>query len=167
MVFCTTMTGRSPRAVPKVITTSPDGPLPDEATPLRYRVAFPEPGNHEFHVLLQVPPLPTRTNVELVFSAWAPGSYMIRDFVRHVYGLEITDARGRALPSERLDKQRWRVASQGAAFVVRYRVFAFEASVRTSFLDDSHAYWNGTSLFFALEGEASRPCEVAVDAPAS
>jgi hypothetical protein len=38
--------------------------------------------------------------------------------------------------------------------------------VRTSFLDDSHAYWNGTSLFFALEGEARGPCEVAVDAPA-
>jgi predicted metalloprotease with PDZ domain len=167
MVFCTAMTRRTLGGVPKVITTSPDGPPQDEAVPLRYRVAFPDPGNHEFHVQLQVPALPERTHAELVFPAWAPGSYMIRDFVRHVYGLEVTDARGRALPCERLDKGRWRVVSDGAAFVVRYRVFAFETSVRTSFLDDSHAYWNGTSLFFAIDGEAARPCEVAVDAPAA
>jgi len=114
---------------------------------------------------MRVPALPDRAHVELVFPAWAPGSYMIRDFVRHVYGLQIADERGRPLDRERLDKQRWRVASGGAAFVVTYRVFAFEASVRTSFLDESHGYWNGTSLFFAVEGETQRPHDVAVEAP--
>src|SRR6185503_17094482 len=84
----------------------------------------------------------------------------------HVYGLAITDERGKPLPHERLDKQRWRVGSGGRAFRVRYRVFAFEASVRTSFLDRSHAYWNGTSLFFFVDGELGRPCEVTVQRPA-
>ena len=124
-----------------------------------------KPGDHEFAVEMQVPALPDRLTVELVFPAWAPGSYMIRDFVRHVYDLTITDVRGAAVAAERLDKQRWRITTGGAPFVVRYRVFAFEATVRTSFLDDSHAYWNGTSVFFAVDGEALRPCLVQVAAP--
>ena len=127
---------------------------------------MPDPGSHEFHLEMQVPALPERATAELVFPAWAPGSYLVRDFVRHVYGLAITDERGKPLPHERLDKQRWRVGSGGRAFRVRYRVFAFEASVRTSFLDRSHAYWNGTSLFFFVDGELGRPCEVAVQRPA-
>jgi predicted metalloprotease with PDZ domain len=133
--------------------------------PITYRVAMGAPQDHEFEIEMQVPALPERDQVEIVFPAWAPGSYLVRDFVRHVYRLAITDERGRALEQQRLDKQRWRVRTGGRAFRVRYRVFAFEASVRTSFLDDSHAYWNGTSLFFFVEGEIDRPCRVVVDLP--
>jgi predicted metalloprotease with PDZ domain len=136
------------------------------AAPISYRVAMPAPRDHEYEIQMDVPALPGRDAVELVFPAWAPGSYLVRDFVRHVYRLAITDGRGRALPTERLDKQRWRVMTDGRAFRVSYRVFAFEASVRTSFLDDSHAYWNGTSLFFFVDGELARPCRVVVAPPA-
>jgi predicted metalloprotease with PDZ domain len=133
--------------------------------PVVYRVAMPDPASHEFHVQMEVPALPERATAEIVFPAWAPGSYLVRDFVRHVYGLTVTDRRGRDLGKERLDKQRWRIATDGQAFRVSYRVFAFEASVRTSFLDQSHAYWNGSSLFFFIDGELARPCQVAVILP--
>jgi predicted metalloprotease with PDZ domain len=133
--------------------------------PILYRVAMPDPGSHEFHVEMHVPALPERATADIVFPAWAPGSYLVRDFVRHVYSLTITDDRGYPLPHERLDKQRWRVSSGGHGFRVRYRVFAFEQSVRTSFLDRSHGYWNGTSLFFFVDGELKRPCEIAVQRP--
>jgi len=159
-------TRKRPRAKQTMTTTADRRATTRTAEPIRYQVAMASPGRHEFQVTMRVPALPDRAHVELVFPAWAPGSYMIRDFVRHVYGLRIADERGRPLDSERLDKQRWRVASAGAAFVVTYRVFAFEASVRTSFLDDSHGYWNGTSLFFAVDGEAQRPHDVVIDAPA-
>ncbi|HEY4187606.1 MAG TPA: PDZ domain-containing protein [Polyangia bacterium] len=159
------MIGKKKRAPLTMTTTGPRRPTTRDGEPFRYRVGMANPGQHEFQVEMRVPALPERAHVELVFAAWAPGSYMIRDFVRHVYGLEITDERGRALDAERLDKQRWRVTSGGAPFVVRYRVFAFETSVRTSFLDDSHGYWNGTSLFFAVEGETRRAHDVTVDPP--
>ncbi len=147
--------------MPAVLTTS-------AREPIAYRVSMAEPASHEYQIEMRVPPLPSRDRVDLVFPAWAPGSYMVRDFVRHVFRLEITDGRGRALAPgaiARVDKQRWRLATGGRAFRVRYRVFAFEATVRTSFLDDSHGYWNGTSLFFYVDGELQRPCEVTV-APA-
>jgi predicted metalloprotease with PDZ domain len=134
------------------------------AAPVAYRVSMSEPASHEFEVQIDVPAL-ERPTVDLVFPAWAPGSYLVRDFVRHVYRLIVTDARGRALPVERLEKARWRVDAGGRPFRVRYRVFAFEQSVRTSFLDDSHAYWNGTSLFFFVDGELARPCRVTVVPP--
>jgi predicted metalloprotease with PDZ domain len=142
------------------VSNTPDAP------PIRYRVAMPAPQDHEYEIEIDVPALPGRDTVDLVFPAWAPGSYMIRDFVRHVYRLTISGGAGHALPRERLDKQRWRVTTGGRAFRVRYRVFAFETSVRTSFLDDSHAYWNGTSLFFYVDGAASHPCRVEVVPPA-
>ncbi len=149
----------APRA-PRQVTTTTAG-----EEPIHYRVGMPDPQSHEYHVQMIVPALPERMTATIVFSAWAPGSYMIRDFARHVYGLEITDRQGARLGYQRLDKQRWSVTTAGRAFMVTYRVFAFEASVRTSFLDDSHAYWNGTSLFFAVDGATTRPCLVSVVAP--
>ena len=126
-------------------------------TPIEYRVAMPEPASHEFDVEMRVPALPDHETAEIVFPTWAPGSYMVRDFVRHVFRLTVTDERGRPLARERLDKQRWRITTGGRAFRVRYRVFAFEATVRTSFLDDSHGYFNGTSVFFHVDGELGAP----------
>src|SRR4051794_24026201 len=106
-------------------------PSKPDTRSILYRVAMPEPASHELHIEMVVPAMAERATADIVFPAWAPGSYLVRDFVRHVYGLTITDLRGRALPRERLDKQRWRIASGGKGFRVRYRVFAFEASVRT------------------------------------
>lgn len=126
---------------------------------------MPDPRTHELVVTMSAPALPAHESAVVGLPAWAPGSYMVRDFARHVYDLEALDNRGRPLRTERLDKQRWRVVSGGRAFQLRYRVFAFEVSVRTSYLDVDRAFWNGTSVFFYVEGELGRPCEVEVAAP--
>src|SRR3954471_21865011 len=83
--------------------------------PVRYRVAMPEPVSHEFHVTMEIPALPDRQSLDLVFPAWAPGSYLVRDFVRHVYELAITDGHRRAVPAERLGKQRPRLRLRAGA----------------------------------------------------
>ena len=127
--------------------------------PIHYRVAMPEPHSHEFHVTMEIPALPERHSLDIVFPVWAPGSYLVRDFSRHVYDLE-AHAGTKRLDLERLDKARWRLQTGGRAVTIGYRVFAFETSVRTSFLDDSHAFWNGTSLFFFVDGVPERPCLV-------
>jgi predicted metalloprotease with PDZ domain len=130
--------------------------------PIAYTVAMPEPQSHELHVTMKVPALPDRARLRLGLPAWAPGSYMVRDFARHIYDLVITNEKGVALPVVRLDKQRWEVSSEGAAVTISYRIFAFEESVRTSIFDDQHAFWNGTSVFFYVEDELDRACEVEV-----
>jgi predicted metalloprotease with PDZ domain len=59
--------------------------------PIRYRVAMPEPQSHEFHITMEIPPCQGRDTIDVVFPAWAPGSYLVRDFSRHIYDLEICD----------------------------------------------------------------------------
>jgi len=143
-------------------------PTTPPAAPIVYKVSMSEPASHEYEVEMRVPAIEGRQEIDLVFPAWAPGSYMVRDFVRHLIGLTITDGAGRTLDPARVtrvDKQRWRIRTGGRPFRARYRIFAFEATVRTSFLDDSHAYWNGTSLFFFVDGELGRPCHVRVALP--
>jgi len=132
--------------------------------PVHYHVAMPEPGSHELHVTLEIPALPERRALDIVFPVWAPGSYLVRDFSRHIYDLE-ADCGGRRVALERLDKTRWRLATGGRPARVRYRVFAFETSVRTSYLDDQHAFWNGTSVFFLIDGEERRPCLMTIVPP--
>ncbi len=141
-------------------------PMPDiPSLPVRYRAAMPEPQSHEFHITMQIPALPERDSLDVVFPAWAPGSYLVRDFSRHVYDLDIRDHGGKPVPHVRIDKLRWRLNTGGRPVLLRYRVFAHEVSVRTSFLDDSHAFLSGTSLFFFVDGELTRPCVLAVEAP--
>jgi predicted metalloprotease with PDZ domain len=125
---------------------------------------MPEPSSHELHITLDIPALPDRLVLDLVFPAWTPGSYMVRDFSRHIYQLQISSS-GRALSYERLDKLRWRVESRGQSVQVSYRVFAFEQSVRTSFLDQDRAFLSGSSLFFLVDGEKTRPCLLDIDPP--
>jgi predicted metalloprotease with PDZ domain len=134
--------------------------------PIRYSVAMPEPQSHEFHITMEIPALPERDSLDVVFPAWAPGSYLVRDFSRHVYDLDIRDRGGKPLPHTRIDKLRWRLNTGGRPVSLRYRVFAHEVSVRTSFLDDSHAFLSGTSLFFFVDGELARPNVLTVEPPA-
>lgn len=126
---------------------------------------MPNPNDHLFHVELDVP----RERVgalDVALPAWTPGSYMIRDFARHVQDFEATDARGRALAWERVDKQTWRIDAGSARRVrVRYRVYANDLSVQTSHLDATHGFANGTNLFLYIVGEKERPAKLVVKPP--
>lgn len=129
-----------------------------------YRVALPRPDTQYVHVRMRVD-APRGKSSDVAMPAWAPGSYLVRDFARHVYDLAATDTRGKPLEVTRVDKQTWRVAHRGRPFEVAYRVFAAERSVRTSHVDDRHASLVGTSVFAYVDGELDRPCRVTVDLP--
>ncbi len=137
---------------------------PSSKAPVRYRVEIPAPHQQYVHVAMEVL-APAGRSARVAMPAWAPGSYLIRDFAKHVYDLSAEDLEGRALAVDRLDKQTWRVEHGGHPFRVRYRVFAAEASVRTSHVDDLHASLLGTSVFLYVVGELGRPAEVTIALP--
>jgi len=113
---------------------------------MRYRLSLPEPHSHLFHV--EVVADGPGDVLELVFPVWTPGSYLVREFARHVEGLVAEDGAGRPLPLERLDKHRLLVRAGGAErAVVRYRVYANELTVRTAHLDGTHGFLNPAALF--------------------
>jgi predicted metalloprotease with PDZ domain len=84
---------------------------------------------------------------------WTPGSYLVREFERHVQDFAARDESGRTLNWTKTNKNTWRVETAGARDVrVRYTVYANELSVRTSELNDRHAFWNNANLLVYPDG---------------
>lgn len=122
---------------------------------ITYRVDVDEPHAHQFRVTLELPQPAAEQRLSL--PVWIPGSYMVREFGRHVSQLHARQGTCE-LPLEQLDKTTWRVRCSGrAALTLSYRVYAFDTSVRTAFLDTQRGFFNGTSLFLRAEGREREP----------
>jgi predicted metalloprotease with PDZ domain len=129
---------------------------------LRYVLAMPAPQTHYFEVEMQLSGVSGRTT-DVKMPVWAPGSYLVREFARNVEGFTATTASGQSLSFDKINKNTWRISHQGQKDLrVRYRVYANELSVRTSFVDASHGYLNGTSVFMYPEGQKQLPSTVEV-----
>jgi predicted metalloprotease with PDZ domain len=139
----------------------------------RFTVAMRRPETHLFEIAMEVDPKGA-ASLDLVLPVWAPGSYLVREFSRHVRDVSAKGKNGRPLAVEKVAKNRWRVRlSSSSSFnenplpllFIHYRVYAYELSVRTSHLDSSHGYGNGTSLFFYVDGRKDEPQELLFDLP--
>lgn len=142
----------------------PGGDAPADVAPLRYTVRFPEPHTHYAEVTVEIP-AEGRTDVELMMAVWTPGSYMLREYSRHVEGLSAASAvNDSPLPVTKVSKNRWRVAAGGAKLVrVRYRVYGREMSVRTNWIEQDYALLNGAPTFLTLADGRRRRHEVRVE----
>lgn len=102
----------------------------------------------------------------LVMPVWTPGSYMIREFARHVQDFQATDSSGRTLQWEKTNKNTWRIVPNGAReWRASYRVYANELSVRTNQLNSDHAFWNNAALLMYLDGYLNAPSTLRIQAP--
>ena len=132
---------------------------------VHYRIAPADPHAHVFTVQLHVR-APGGERLRVAMPAWIPGSYMIRDFARHVIAIEARDSRG-AIGIEKVDKHTWECAPAAGTLVVDYRVYAWDLSVRGAHLDATHAFFNGTSVFLRVLGLEDEPCGVEIARPPS
>ena len=126
---------------------------------IHYRVDIDDLHSHHFRVTLTVPR--PAAQQELALPVWINGSYMVREFGRHLSAFQARQGR-RAVPLRQLDKSRWladcgTTRSGRAALVVQYRVYAFDTSVRAAFLDDRRGFFNGTSLCLRVVGQEAAP----------
>ncbi len=145
---------------------------------LHYLVQAKNPKNHFFQVTVRW----KATQHETLFKlpSWIPGSYMIRDFARHIRSmqasLDIPSGKGKSrnvapqvLIVREIDKDTWMVDSSahpvGATITLQYEVYAFDRSVRTAYLDDARAFFNASSLLVCPVGFESSACELTVSAP--
>jgi predicted metalloprotease with PDZ domain len=121
--------------------------LPIHAQKLAYTISFAEPHTHYCEVQITFEGF-KRNFIDFKMPVWAPGSYLIREFSKGVEQEKAIDGKGKALKCEKISKNTWRVYTENVEKVVfTYSVYAFELSVRTSFIDASHGYLNGTSIF--------------------
>jgi predicted metalloprotease with PDZ domain len=122
---------------------------------ISYRIDVADARAHLYRVALTVPqPAPEQV---VSLPAWIPGSYLVREFARHLSEVEARQG-ATVRPVEQLDKATWRVDCSGRSpLVLTYTVYAFDTSVRAAFLDARRGFFNGTSLCLrvhAREGES-------------
>ena len=135
--------------------------------PIRYIVRIPAPATHYLEVEATYPTA-GKPAIDLMMAVWTPGSYLVREFARHVEQVRAHDPSGRDLAIEKSRKNRWRVSTGGAkAVVLTYRVYANERLARTDWVDDSFALINGAATYITLVERAHRPHEVTLELPAS
>jgi predicted metalloprotease with PDZ domain len=128
-----------------------------------YRVSMLRPHTRCFEVEAQFPACGAEVVVAL--PVWTPGSYLVREYSRHIQEMTVCDMNGSTVAFERLDKRALKVSAFEKPFVLKYRVYANELTVRTSHLDSSHGYFNGACLFFYVESLRQLPHHVTIEAP--
>jgi predicted metalloprotease with PDZ domain len=117
-----------------------------------YIVAMPCPETHLFEVTLTINHWATDV-LDLKFPVWTPGSYLVREYVRHLQGFSATDATGNPLDWTKVSKNHWQVQTPDrASLTICYRIFANELTVRTNHLDTTHGYFNPAAMFFRVLG---------------
>ena len=93
----------------------------------------------------------------LRLPVWIPGSYLVREFSRHLQGLQCSQG-GRVVALTQCDKAGWLAACDSAQpLEVRYQVYAFDNSVRTAYLSDVRGFFNATSLCLMAQNQTDRP----------
>ncbi|WP_374536277.1 M61 family metallopeptidase [Chitinimonas taiwanensis] len=130
---------------------------------IHYRISAAHPEAHLFDIRLHIEQ-PAAEGQRLSLPVWIPGSYLVREFAKHIVSISAEDERG-ALAISKTDKNHWQLAPAQGAVTVRYTVYGFDLSVRTAYLDTTRAFFNGSSVFLGVEGQLDQPVEVDIVAP--
>ena len=129
---------------------------------ISFTVSFSQPQAHYADVEMVISNL-QKDFVDVKMPVWAPGSYLIREFAKNVEGFKAAGINGRPLAFQKVDKNTWRIASNGSKQItISYSVYAFEISVRTSFVDDSHAFLSPTGIFMFPAGQIQQASLVTI-----
>ena len=133
---------------------------------VEYRLSFDHAKNHYVDVELQLD-CAGRPEVELLMPVWTPGSYLVREYARHVEQLKaFAHNSDEPLRVTKPSKNRWSIKTNGLPrVVVRYRVYGREMSVRTNWVDDQYAILNGAATFLTDTSAMKKPHRVTLRLP--
>ena len=122
----------------------------------RYTVRFSNPLTHYAEVEAVFPT--ASDTLDLFMAVWTPGSYLVREYSRHVEAVAAVDSDGQALNVRKTRKNRWQVEANGASEVrVTYAVYCHEFSVRTNWVDETFALLQGAATYMSVVGKLDRP----------
>jgi predicted metalloprotease with PDZ domain len=127
-----------------------------------FEVSFKEPQAHYAEVQMDISGIASKAYLDVKMPVWTPGSYLVREFAKSVEGFMATSA-GKPVKVEKVSKNTWRIYNAKTnAVKVNYRVYAFEISVRTAFIDASHAFLSSANIFMYPAGMIKTPSTVKI-----
>jgi predicted metalloprotease with PDZ domain len=140
-------------------------PVPPEVS---YTVSMPKPWTHLLEVEMRVKtgkgmnyrPI---EQFDIALPVWTPGSYLVREYARHVQEFSAKDSGGNTLVWSKTNKNTWSIGTKGVTeFIASYKVYANELTVRTNELNADHAFWNNGALLMFPKGFLNIPTTLTV-----
>ncbi|MCO4293661.1 PDZ domain-containing protein [Solitalea sp. MAHUQ-68] len=130
-------------------------------TQLSYQLSFDDAAQHYVDVKMDINNWKGKDLI-VKLPVWAPGSYLVREFARNVEQFQAVSG-STPLKVHKINKNTWKISTNKVSSIsIRYKVYAFELTVRTSFIDAAHAYLNGTSIFMYIDGKKELPSTIKV-----
>ncbi|MGA6136791.1 M61 family metallopeptidase [Acinetobacter dispersus] len=130
---------------------------------LHYQIEFDDYRQHLIHVTLRFLANP---NQELWLPTWIPGSYLIREFSKHIESVKASDEAGRLLTIKKTEKNRWRLFNTDHELItVEYDVYAYDLSVRGAYVDQTRLYVNPACVCLGLIDQEQAACELELFLP--
>lgn len=131
--------------------------------PHRYRITPSNPSAHLFELSVTVAE-PDPAGQAFVIPAWIPGSYMIRDLARNVVSIR-AESDGQEIGLTKIDKSSWQADVCEAPLTVVAEIYAFDLSVRGAYLDTTHGFFDGASVFPEVVGQGDVACHLEIAPP--
>ena len=135
----------------------------DAGTPVQYLVSLADVDAHLFEVTIRVA-VPTSTGQRFALPAWTPGSYMIREFARHIVAISAQSPDG-VVALVKTDKHSWHAAPCRGPLSLTYRVYAYDTSVRAAYLDARRGFLTGSAVFMRAFDQPNGPLALRLIAP--
>ena len=129
---------------------------------IKYTLSFPDPHTHYLYVELHITGISTDF-LNLKMAVWAPGSYLIREFQKNIDLIEWSLAKDQWTRAKKTNKNTWKIDVENKNEIfIRYKTYCFEYSVRTNFVDETHALVNGAATYVYAEGFENIESEIEI-----
>src|SRR6185369_12662838 len=83
-----------------------------------YTVSMSKPWSHLLEVEMHFKWAQMPAQAELKMPVWTPGSYLIREYARHVQDFAVRDANGKELNWRKTNKKTWQIDTTGSDEIV-------------------------------------------------
>lgn len=127
---------------------------------VQYLVQIENPHQNMVKVTLRFNRPLGQTKLRFFLPSWSPGSYLMREYARHVRWVKVEQDNGEALYFEQVAKGEWEIdwnqsllKSESDSVQITYEVYCKELTVRTSHVDSTHAFLHGPSYLMGIKGE--------------
>ena len=124
---------------------------------LHYTIT-PRPNAHQWHIIFTFHHSENATQ-SIKLANWVAGSYMIRDFCKHIICIQAT-CNGSPVLLTQISKNEWQTPAQSGDYQIEYTVYANDLSVRASLLDNERGFIDGACLFLSLPERRDEACQV-------
>jgi predicted metalloprotease with PDZ domain len=127
---------------------------------LDYKIKIDNPSSHYINVTISG--LRPKNCSELIFfmPSWSPGSYLMREYGRNVRSFSAKSRLGEQLFYKQIHKGQWLInfncaelKNDAKDFHISYDVYCHELTVRTSHVDESHAFIHGPSVLMGVKDQ--------------